>query len=235
MRTARPLYVPSKAFSILSCLRPALLAFILLSLLFLGGGCGQDQLQLAAQQATVLQQNIATAQQELKDLQAKIAAEKEVLTTQPATTQAVAQLNKDEEKAKQISDWLDKARPVVDQLAQAANAVANGQQPNFTGLSAFGAYGTLAALVLSVGWGAWQTYTKQQQAKVVNTQAQTIAAQQPVIDHIQEITGTSNPVSAAAALTSPAVPVAPEAGVSPPPAPASFVTPPVPNSPKSVV
>lgn len=196
------IFLPHRAFTFLSYLRPALLAFILISVLFLGGGCTADQIQAAQQQSSQLQTQVATAQQQLADLQKQIAAEKARLTTQPATTQAVEQLAKDEQKAKQISDWLDKAKPVIDQLNAAATAVANGQSPNFTGLGAFGPYG-LAGLLLSVGYGVYTTVQKQKQAGVINSQAQTIAAQQPVIDHIQEITGTSNPVSAAAALTAP--------------------------------
>lgn len=183
------------------------------------GGCAtaadQSAIQSAATNLSALSGGITAAQTAVRDLQSQIAAqqtviqnEHRVLATQPADATANKVLAdtetavvKTQTALDSVNAWLVKAKPVVDAAATAAATIQSGGTPNFGVLSAFGPYGMLAGMAATLGWGAYQNWQKNKGTATISTQAQQLAAQQPVIDHIQTATGTTNPVSAVAALT----------------------------------
>ncbi|MDE2106980.1 MAG: hypothetical protein KGL39_57765, partial [Patescibacteria group bacterium] len=139
-------------------------------------GCSQLDQQTAVANAqktlAATTQAVDQAQQAITDFQKQIAHEQQlirdeqaVLTTQPSDPTATkalaateAALEASQKALGQATDYVTKAKPAIDSLNAALAAIQNGQTPNFAPLGALGPYGTIAAVVLTLGYGAWQKY-----------------------------------------------------------------------------
>lgn len=178
-------------------------------LAFLSYGCASAEFQAdvaKAQTALVQAQQIASQAQaaatalqaEITQQQVIIAQQKAVLATQPSDPSAnkaleiaeTAMVNSQTELTK-TNSVLNTAAPIIKQLSDGLTAIQNGQNPNFSGLGAFGPYGAIAGIALSLGWGVFSQINK-------NKVAGQLAAVQPAVDHLQDVTGTDNPTAAVA-------------------------------------
>ena len=162
-------------------------------------GCTSDQLGQAQTAVTQLRagyaattQQVAELQGELQTASGQLAQAKAAAATQPAGTQAAAAIGAVQAKVDQVSAAITAAQSKETQILAGINAaqqlitaMQTGSTPNFSGLGAFGSYGALAGLVLSLGFSVYQS--------VKNGPA--LAA----IQHVQQVTGTDSPTAAASA------------------------------------
>ncbi len=193
------------------CLIAALLCFVPLA-------CTPVNQQQASQALSQVQSDIAIAQGQLAALKVQLAAQQAVLTTQPANAGALKAENQIQSQISQVQSWILKAQPVVDGLQKAINTPA-GQAPDTSFLAAFGPWGALAGILASFGYGAYQQYQKGKAQEVASNSAKQVDAIKPAMDHIQEVTQTTTPVAAAAAVSSSVAPTSPGVLVPDPNAP----------------
>lgn len=160
-----------------------------------------------AQAAMVATQGqLAVLRGQLADTERQLSAEKEVLSTRPADKQAevasaaLAKAASDaqvkiDKGTKLISDLEAAVAPVQAVLTQIQNNQGTAvPSSTFAPLSALGPYGTLAAILIPVGLSIFQSVQKSNLQKK-------LAGAEPILEHLTDITGEDNPVSALNSIT----------------------------------
>lgn len=158
-------------------------------------GCTQADLDAALQKSqTALAsttQASAQAQATLDDLNQKLAVEKQVLTTQPTNTDALKTLDTLQKAEQTAEATVTKYSGVIAGLNQAAVNAQAGQTPSFGFLGAFGAYGDIAAILATVGWGAYERWQKTQAVNEAADTATQLQTTQAALVEVHSDTDTS--------------------------------------------
>jgi hypothetical protein len=142
------------------------------------GGCTAPQLQQAQTTLSQLQATATATQVQLDATKAQLAA----ASTQPSTPETQKTISALTTEVARLQSALPQVLAGVQQAQNLVTAMQTNTAPNLSPLSAFGPYGTLAGLIISIGWGVYQA--------VKNGPA--LAA----IKHLQTLTATSTPTAA---------------------------------------
>lgn len=155
-----------------------------------------------------LQADIGLLQAQLKVTESQLASEKAVLTTRPGDVQAekaVTSLDKQAVDAQTKLDaanvLLGKVQVAVAPVLGALNSINSGQAVSptaFSALGALGPWGLLAGALIPIGLNIYQAVSNEK----LKSQ---LAGATPILQHLTEATGESNPYTAVSNLTARAV------------------------------
>jgi hypothetical protein len=172
-------------------------------------GCTSDQLATAQQDLTALQVQKTATQQAVADAQSALALARQqlkdaraVAATQPSNKDALAAVDAIQKSVAAAQSTVSKVTAISTQLDVAlqtgqslVTALQTQQAPNVAPLSALGPYGTLAGVIISLGFGVYQYVSKQKPLQTLNTQT-------ALLTHLQDATGTNSHVAAVASAVS---------------------------------